>query len=223
MAAGSGDRFGSGEPKQFIHLYRRPMLVWSIERFADHPRIDAITVVVAPGSEAQVDQLVERYELRKVRAPVVGGATRQESVSLGLMSLGDEAERVLIHDAARPCVTEALITSMLDKLEEHDAVIPALPAVDTLIHEREGQLDAILDRVNVSGVQTPQGFKTELIVKAHRRAESRGLQASDDGSLVFALGVPVQTVVGERTNIKVTYEDDIRIAEAILELQKQGH
>lgn len=219
MSAGSGDRFG--EPKQYAKIGGRPMLVCTLQAFASHPGIDAMTVVVAPGEEARTSELIERFELSKVRAPVVGGATRQESVSLGLMSIGEEAERVLIHDAARPCVSEALITATIAALDEHPAVIPALPATDTLVYERDGQLEAVLDRAGIAGVQTPQGFHTELIVKAHRKAASKGLAASDDGSLVYALGVPVATIAGERTNIKVTYEDDVRIAEAILELQKQ--
>jgi 2-C-methyl-D-erythritol 4-phosphate cytidylyltransferase len=154
--------------------------------------------------------------LRKVHAITPGGETRQESVFNGLRALPEGVTHVLIHDAARPCVSSALIERALDALGAHDAVVPAVAATDTLIRDHQGRVDAIIDRVHVAGVQTPQAFRLELIVRAHREAKVRGLKSSDDGSLVLALGEPVHTIPGERTNIKVTFREDVAIAEAIL-------
>jgi 2-C-methyl-D-erythritol 4-phosphate cytidylyltransferase len=123
---------------------------------------------------------------------------------------------VLIHDAARPCLSAALRDRVLDALGSYDAVVPAVPVTDTLIRDVEARVDAMLDRVHISGVQTPQAFRADLIVRAHRIARERGLHSSDDGSLVLALAEQVATVAGERTNIKVTYREDLAIAEAIL-------
>jgi len=109
----------------------------------------------------------------------------------------------------------AFADSLAD-LRDNDAVIPVTPAVDTLVREDGGMLDALLDRVHISAVQTPQAFRTDLIVRAHREAEAKGFSSSDEGSLVFALGETVRTIPGERTNIKITFEDDVPIAEAIL-------
>lgn len=217
MAAGKGRRFGKEAPKQFVALGGRPMIAWSIERFERAVTIDAIVVVVSPGDDDRVREIVEATKATKVRHIVHGGETRQQSVWLGLQAI--EGQRVLVHDAARACLTETLLERIASALDEHDAVVPVVPAVDTLVLEREGQLDALMDRANVARVQTPQGFRTELLARAHRRAQKEGLIASDEGSLVFSMGAPVRTVPGERTNIKITFEEDFRIAEAILKLQ----
>jgi 2-C-methyl-D-erythritol 4-phosphate cytidylyltransferase len=123
---------------------------------------------------------------------------------------------VLIHDAARPCLSDALRDRLIDALAAHDAVVPAVPVTDTLIRDLDAGVDAILDRVHIAGVQTPQAFRLELIRRAHAAARDRGFKSSDDGSLVLALGEKVATVPGERTNLKVTFRDDLMIAEAIL-------
>lgn len=216
MAAGTGSRFRDGEPKQFAVIAGRPMIVHSVGRFASVARVDRITLVVAPDQEDLARSVVAGFTFPKVARVVAGGETRQKSVFLGLKALDPDSEHVLIHDAARPCVTISLIEAVLDALSSCDAVIPAVPAVDTLVLSRDGYLDALLDRVDVSGVQTPQGFRTELALRAHRRAEARGISSSDDGSLVFALDERVRVIPGERTNVKVTYEEDVRVAEAVL-------
>ncbi|HET6350326.1 MAG TPA: IspD/TarI family cytidylyltransferase, partial [Candidatus Krumholzibacteria bacterium] len=152
----------------------------------------------------------------KLRAVVTGGATRQDSVYLGLEQTPADATHVLIHDAARPCLSAALRDRVIDALAEHDAVVPAVAVTDTLIRDVEGGVDAILDRVHIAGVQTPQAFRLDLIRRAHGVARDRGFTSSDDGSLVLALGERVATVAGERTNLKVTFRDDLAIAEAVL-------
>jgi 2-C-methyl-D-erythritol 4-phosphate cytidylyltransferase len=215
VAAGAGERFGK-ELKQFAPLHGRPVMVWAIEPFSRHREISGITVVVTPGSEERVRQLATARDLGKIDAIVPGGNTRQDSVRRGLEAMGGKSEFVLIHDAARPCLSDGLLQRILDALRSADAVVPSLAVVDTLIHEKSGSLDAILDRVGISRAQTPQGFRTELIRRAHRHAEAKGIVSSDDGSLVFALGEAVRTIPGERGNIKVTFEDDMAIAEAIV-------
>jgi 2-C-methyl-D-erythritol 4-phosphate cytidylyltransferase len=139
----------------------------------------------------------------------------------GLQALPEGTTRVLIHDAARPCVSRALLDRIVAALDRHDAVVPAVGAVDTLVRERDGAVEAILDRVHVSGVQTPQAFAVDVIVRAHAEARKRGFHSSDDGSLVLAIEEPVATVPGDRMNLKVTYPEDLAIAEAILELSER--
>jgi 2-C-methyl-D-erythritol 4-phosphate cytidylyltransferase len=221
VAAGGGERFGA-EPKQFVPLRGRPVIVWAVGRLADRQDIHGITLVVADEAKDRVGRLVEKHGLTKVDRVVSGGETRQHSVWNGLQALDSDCDTVLVHDAARPCLSSELLDRILNALAGNDAVIPVLRAVDTLVHEKSGRLDAILDRVNISGVQTPQGFRKELLTRAHRHAEAKGIISSDDGSLVFALGEPVATVGGSRTNIKITFEEDVPIAEAIIELQKTG-
>jgi len=212
VAAGAGERMSGDTPKQLAPLAGRPMVAWSALRLSQV--CDDVVVVAPPGREDEMRSALAEFE--KVRAVVAGGATRQESVFNGLGALPEGASRVLVHDAARPCVSRDLVRRILDALYDRDAVVPAVPAVDTLIRERDACVDAILDRVHVSTVQTPQGFAADLLLRAHREARKNGLQSSDDGSLVLALGVTVATVAGERTNVKVTYPEDVAVAEAIL-------
>jgi 2-C-methyl-D-erythritol 4-phosphate cytidylyltransferase len=215
MAAGSGERFG-GEPKQFLLICDKPVIVWAIESFCDHPDVDAITVVAEPGREREIGELLESYQVDKIEGIVPGGETRQESVRRGLDALRSTSVTVLVHDAARPCLSGVLLQRILDALCGLDAVVPAVPAVDTLIREKSNRLEAVVDRTGISGVQTPQGFRTDLLRRAHANAETKGIKSSDDGSLVLAMGESVATVPGERTNIKITFEEDMAIAEAIL-------
>lgn len=216
MAAGSGERFSGKGPKTLFPLLGVPTVVWSARRFARHPAVDSIVVVAAPGEEERIRSTLDDHRVGKIARVATGGPTRQESVRLGLETLDADCGFVLIHDAARPCVGADLIGGVIGALSAGGAVVPVLPAVDTLVRESDGAVDAILDRVHISGVQTPQGFRAALAVSAHRSAKAKGLTSSDDGSLVFALGEKVRTVEGERTNIKITYPEDAPIAEAIL-------
>jgi 2-C-methyl-D-erythritol 4-phosphate cytidylyltransferase len=225
MAGGSGDRFAAGEAgtaKQLAPVAGRAMIAWSSGALARSTRVAHLTLVVPAGTEANARAALSKEAAAKVRACVEGGATRQESVFNGLRALPDTVTHVLIHDAARPCLSSELIERVLDALGAHDAVVPAVAATDTLIRDCEGRVDAVIDRVHVARVQTPQAFRLELILRAHREAKARGFQSSDDGSLVLALGEPVHTVPGERTNIKVTFRDDVAVAEAILGSRRNG-
>jgi 2-C-methyl-D-erythritol 4-phosphate cytidylyltransferase len=218
MAGGSGERFAAdaSAPKQLAPLAGRAMIAWSTDAFALTARIAHVVVVLPAELEAGMGAALSPDALRKLHAITMGGATRQESVFNGLRALPEGVTHVLIHDAARPCVSSPLIERALDALDGHDAVVPAVAATDTLIRDLQGRVDAVIDRVHVAGVQTPQAFRLELIVRAHREAKARGFVSSDDGSLVLALGEPVHTIPGERTNIKVTFREDVVIAEAIL-------
>jgi 2-C-methyl-D-erythritol 4-phosphate cytidylyltransferase len=216
MAAGTGERFGAETPKQFFPLNGCPALAWSVRAFTAVDAVTRLVVVVTPGLEKRAEEVAKEYGAARVERIVPGGDTRQESVRNGLEALGDDVDVVLVHDAARPCVSGELIERVITALESSGAVIPALPVVDTLILQKEGAVDAILDRSHIACVQTPQGFQRELLVKAHRRAASRGLQSSDDGSLVLAMGEPVSVVRGEPNNMKITHREDLTVAEAIL-------
>lgn len=216
MAGGAGERFGSDAPKQLAPLGGTPMIAWPAGVLARCARVASLVVVGPADEEMALRDALPAEARAKLGAFAHGGPTRQASVYNGLQAVPHDATHVLIHDAARPCLSDALCGRVIDALARHDAVIPAMPATDTLVRTRDGRIDEVLDRARIAGVQTPQGFLLELIVKAHGAARTRGMESSDDGSLVLAMGEPVMTVEGEHTNIKVTYRDDIAIAEAIL-------
>jgi len=222
MAGGSGERFGADaeererDPKQLTSLAGRAMIAWSADALAESTRIVRVVIAIPSDIEAKAGAALSQGTLEKTHTFVPGGTTRQESVFNALRALGDNITHVLIHDAARPCASPALIERVLDALASHDAVVPAVAATDTLVRDYQGRVDAIIDREHVAGVQTPQGFRLDLILRAHREAKARGFHSSDDGSLVLALGEPVHTVAGQRTNIKVTFREDVAMVEAIL-------
>jgi 2-C-methyl-D-erythritol 4-phosphate cytidylyltransferase/2-C-methyl-D-erythritol 2,4-cyclodiphosphate synthase len=203
VAAGSGSRAGGGTPKQYRDIAGRPLLAHALDHLV-HPRIDAIQVVIGAGQEAAYRAAVGT---RALPAPVVGGATRRLSVRSGLAALGD-AERVLIHDAARPFLPAAVIERLLDALEDHDGAVPTLPVVDTLA-TGDGEPVA---REKLVRVQTPQAFRLDAIRRAH--AGWTGSEATDDAQVARAAGLDVVQVDGDPALDKLTYEADFERAEA---------
>lgn len=202
VAAGSGSRAGGEVPKQYRKVAGKALLAHAVDHLA-HPRIDEIRVVIGAGQEAAY---AEAVGARALPAPVIGGATRRESVANGLAALGD-ADMVLIHDAARPFLPGAVIDQLLDALEEHDGAIPALPVVDTLTTRAGEQVD----RDTLVRVQTPQAFRLDVIRAAH--AAWQGEEPTDDAQVARAAGLDVAWIEGDPALEKLTYEADFARAE----------
>jgi 2-C-methyl-D-erythritol 4-phosphate cytidylyltransferase/2-C-methyl-D-erythritol 2,4-cyclodiphosphate synthase len=204
VAAGSGSRAGGTLPKQYRRLAGKALLAHAVDHLV-HPRIDAVLVVIGPGHEAAYAEAIGD---RALPAPVIGGATRRESVANGLASLGD-ADLVLIHDAARPFLPGAVIDRLLDALAGHDGAVPALPVVDTLATSAGEPVD----RAALVRVQTPQAFRLDAIRAAH--AAWTGGEPTDDAQVARAAGLDVVLVEGDPALEKMTYEADFARAEAI--------
>ena len=204
-AGGAGTRFGSPIPKQFLPLDDRPLYQASLLRFA--PLVDEVAVAVPA-------DWVERVEgqLRQLRLPcpahaVAGGRQRQDSVYQGLLSLGDAVTRVLVHDAARPYISTALISAAIEAVRRHRACVPGL-AVSETVKEVEGDwVERTLDRSRLRLIQTPQGFERALLKTALETAIKDGFQGTDEATLVERLGVRVRVIDGEPGNIKVTWRE----------------
>ncbi len=216
MAAGTGERFGSGVSKQFEPVNGIPLVNWSIAGFDTCPGVDEVIVVVPCNDLAGARRIVDRAASTKLKAVIEGGETRQESVRAALEYMEDRTGKVLVHDAARPCFTPSLVVRVLETLIHCEAVVPTVPAVDTLYHQRESVLDAVMDRVNIAHAQTPQGFHAGVLYEAHKYARTRNYACSDDGSLVYYMGYKVRTIPGEEANIKVTFKADLAVAEMLL-------
>lgn len=199
LAAGSGTRAGGATPKQFAKVAGKALVSHAYEAFANHPAVDSVVVVVAPGAEAQA-----RDALGDVRM-VTGGQSRRESVALGLAAI--EGERVLVHDAARPFVPAAVIDRVVSALDRADGAYPVLAVADTLV--RDG---AVVSRDGLSRVQTPQGFALEALRSAHRQWPD-GEEATDDAQMVRRLGGRVVLVQGDPMLDKVTHPEDFAAAE----------
>jgi len=215
VAAGSGSRMGHDLPKQYLDIAGKTILRRTLEAFVAHPRIDVLQVVIGAGHEELFARAVMGL---RMPMPVIGGATRQQSVLNGLEALARREmgapSVVMIHDAARPFVSAALIGELLDALEMHEGVIPALPLADTIKQvDEEGIVTATLPRHALRAAQTPQTFYLAPILAAHRRALEEGkTDLTDDAAVAEAAGYEVATIMGDPRNRKITTPDDLRWA-----------
>jgi 2-C-methyl-D-erythritol 4-phosphate cytidylyltransferase len=214
-AAGKGKRFGRETPKTFHPVEGQTLLVRSLMSLSAWEGISRFIVMVPEGWEKQAEEdLAANFSGIEVMV-TAGGESRKESVAIGLEAAGD-ADMILVHDAARPFVSPALIGRVVAAVRETGAAVPALQMTDTLGRLRGEELDSIIPRDKVVGIQTPQGFRTEVLRKAFEAAEGSGQKMTDESSLVLAAGMPVKVVDGERWNVKVTVKDDIEIVTSFL-------
>lgn len=207
VAAGRGQRAGDGTPKQYRRVGGLPVLRRTVQAFLDHPRVDGVQVVIHPDDRDLYDAALAGLALP---APIAGGATRQESVRLGLEAI--DAAHVLIHDAARAFVSPAIIDRVIDALAGDEGAVPALPVSDSL-RRGASHIDTEVDREGLFRVQTPQGFRFEAIRDAHRTAVAG---ATDDAAVLRAAGGRVALVEGDEANVKLTTPGDFARAEALL-------
>lgn len=215
VAAGRGTRAGPGGPKQYRRLGGVPVLRRTLAALAA-AGAERITVVIHVDDAAAYAEAVAGLDA-PLAPPVAGGATRQESVRLGLEALAAAPDaRVLIHDAARPFATPRLVGDVAAALDAHPAACPVLPLVDTLRRDAEGFAGELLPRDGLVRAQTPQGFRYAAILDAHRRAAETGLEATDDAELARAAGLAVALTPGDPANIKLTTPEDFMRAEADL-------
>ena len=219
-AAGSGKRMGISGKKQFTELCGKPILVHTLEKFQNSDEIDEIVLVLP---EEDIDfckkEIVDKYGFNKVKKLVPGGAERQESVYKGI-SAAEDAEIILIHDGVRPFVTVEEIRRVIADARKTGASVPAVRVKESLRFYDGNTSKAIL-RENIWKVQTPQVFRREIILSAHKKAAENGFLATDDASLAEWAGFPVSVVEGSYENIKITTPEDIFIGEAILKKEKE--
>jgi 2-C-methyl-D-erythritol 4-phosphate cytidylyltransferase len=213
-AAGAGERLGGDRPKAFAALAGRPLLAESLERLDASEWIDAIVVAAPPGWEEPVILLAEELVASKVAAVVTGGASRAESVRNGLAEIPEDALVVLVHDAARPLVDDAMIERLLGRLAEGvDGVVPGVSIGDTVKRVDGGIVAETIDRATLVAVQTPQAFVADRVRAAYAR-ELAG--ATDCASLVERAGGRVAVVPGDPRLVKVTTAHDLELVTRLL-------
>ncbi|MBW1800609.1 MAG: 2-C-methyl-D-erythritol 4-phosphate cytidylyltransferase [Deltaproteobacteria bacterium] len=218
-AAGMGVRMGSRNPKQFLDLCGRPMLVVTLETFQNCPHIDGIILVVPVDKvDACRENIVQPYRLTKVTQVVAGGEKRQDSVKLGIEASEGIYERIMIHDGVRPLVPGSLIDRVAAEGRHHRAVIPALPSKETVKSvDDDGFVLKTHDRNRIWHVQTPQLFLYVDILAAHQQAVREGWETvTDDAFLLEKTGIPVKVIEGSEENIKITTPGDLELARLIL-------
>ncbi len=215
VAAGSGERLGAERPKAFVALGDRVLLAESLERLDASEWIDAVVVAVPPDWEEAAIALAEEIVASKVAAVVTGGATRAASVREALAQIPDDALVVIVHDAARPLVDDAVIERVLVPLGEgYDGVVPGLALADTVKRVERGIVAETVDRAGLVTVQTPQAFTAAALRAAY--AGDGPLAATDCASLVEARGGRIRVVAGDPRLLKITTPADLAVVESWL-------
>lgn len=213
VAAGRGRRFGGDLPKQYHDLAGRMVLRHTLAAFATNPEIDAVRAVIHPDDRQLYDIAASDLGLLE---PVAGGASRQDSVRLGLESLAELApERVLIHDAARPFIDAGTIGRVVAALASHAAALPVVPVADTLKRGQDGFVSDTVSRESLFRAQTPQGFRYGDILAAHKAVI--GEELTDDAAVAERAGLPVALVAGAEDNVKITTAADLDRARRLFE------
>jgi 2-C-methyl-D-erythritol 4-phosphate cytidylyltransferase len=213
-AAGSGSRLG-GVVKPFLDIAGVPMLLHALRPFLADPRVTCVVVALRPSDAADPPPWLADLDDR-VRI-VSGGAERQDSVRAGLAAIPADADIVLVHDAARPLVSPALVDRAIEAARRGISAVAGVSATDTIQQvDASGRIVATPDRALLRHAQTPQAFPRGMIVEAYRRAAAEGIAATDDAALVARCGGTVMMIEGERENLKVTTPLDVVVATALL-------
>lgn len=219
LAAGRGKRMGTKSPKQFLEYEGVPLIVKSLKAFEESPETDRIVLVTSEDyMEYCRKEICEKYHIRKVSAVIAGGAERYESVWNALLELekcgGTDDHYVLIHDGARPFVTEEIIARLTQAAKEYGAAAAGMPSKDTVkIVDEEGVVVSTPPRNKVWIIQTPQAFRLSLLLDANRKLMEEGKMAdvTDDAMIVERSGLArVRLVEGSYENIKITTPDDLK-------------
>ncbi|MBS3818277.1 2-C-methyl-D-erythritol 4-phosphate cytidylyltransferase [bacterium] len=212
VAAGKGRRFQA--VKQFAVLKNKSVLEWSLDKFEKHPQVDEIILVWRKEWEGQVS--LGPYT--KLSEAIQGGEWRQDSVREGFGRLRSRAQDiVLVHDGSRPLVSDDLITRVIEGVRREESAVPVVPVEETLKKIRSGYVMRTVERRELYRTQTPQGFTFSLLKKALEKAALDSYLGTDESSLVERLGQKVKGVRGDPQNIKITFPQDVVIAEALIE------
>lgn len=213
-AAGKGERLGPGVPKALREIAGTPMLVHAVKALAASPLVEVVVVAAPESSVEEVRGLLARQEFSADVSVVAGGDTRSESVARALIALPADVDIVLVHDAARPLVPVEVVTGVVTAVRDgHDAVIPVTPVVDTIKSiTDEGQILGTVPREQLRATQTPQGFRREVLQRAHAEVDS---PVTDDAGMVESLGIAVYAIDGHEEAFKVTKPIDFLLAEAV--------
>ena len=229
LAAGSGTRMGNtNKPKQFLSIYNKPLIVHTIEAFEMHDDIDMILIVTNDTYIDDVKIWCKQYDLTKVQYIVAGGSSRQESVYNGLKKLekigAKNDDIILIHDAARPLISQTIITDNIESCKKYHAVDTVIPSSDTIIRSIDKEtICEIQKRSEQYQGQTPQSFTFKVINDAHEYAKSiNNTETTDDCRLVLNMGKEVHLVNGSKLNFKITTFDDLMMLKALLKIGKTG-
>ena len=225
IAGGSGQRMNQDIPKQFINVYDKPVIIYTLEAFQKHPNIDAIAVVCLDGWQEILRAYAKQFNIFKLKWIYTGGENGQESIKNGIMELKNECgndDVVLIHDAIRPLVSQEIISDCISCCIKNESAITVIPCAEAMLltNDRESS-DAAIPRENLARTQTPQAFLLKKLIWAHTVAEEKGIvNSTATCTLMIELGEKMFFSTGSEKNLKLTTTDDIEIFKALLHSKK---
>lgn len=220
VAAGTGSRMNMGINKQFIKLEGKEIIAYTIEKFYNNSNIEDIVVVVKEDeSEFFKKEILDKYNFKNIKI-AYGGKERQDSVYNGLKSLDKKCDVVLIHDGARPFVSDKIIDNCIEEVKEHKAIVVGVPVKDTIkVIDNDKNIVDTPNRSVLWAVQTPQTFDYNILIDAYKDAFKSGFYGTDDAMLVERIGYKVKMVEGSYNNIKITTKEDLSVGSQILKIQ----
>ncbi len=213
LASGSGTRCQNSLPKQFLKIGDKTILEHTLDIFETNSNIDGIVLVIPAQYRQIAIELMQNY--KKIIKIIDGGKTRKESSYIGINSIKEDNCNVLIHDCARPLLTQEVLNDCIEALNNYDAIVTAVPSSDTVIEVENGEVKNIPDRAKLMRVQTPQCFKLSLIKKAHELSKDDNNFTDDCGLVLKSKLAKVHIIKGDINNIKITYPQDIKFAELL--------
>ncbi|MGW8429124.1 2-C-methyl-D-erythritol 4-phosphate cytidylyltransferase [Peribacillus simplex] len=216
-AAGQGKRMKAGKNKLFIELSGIPIIVYTLRVFEEDPDCRGIILSINPAEKDYFSQLIAAYGLKKVKKLVTGGKERQQSVYNGLQHAGEEI--VLVHDGARPFINVGQISELTTAASLHGGAVIAVPVKDTIKKASNNKVVETVERSSLWAVQTPQAFRVSILKSAYEQAEAEAFLGTDDASLLERINEQVVIIEGNYDNIKITTQEDLYFAEAILHKQ----
>lgn len=216
VAGGMGSRMNSAVPKQFLLLKGKPVVQWSLECFDQTPEVDSIVLVLPEDRiEEGLGKLAD-FKPHKKFTIVAGGARRQDSVRAGVNAIDAEDGWVAVHDAARPGITNTIVSNAFKLAFELGNAVCAMPSYDTLVKAIDGEIVGQINRSEVYRVQTPQIFRVSVLRQALEYADKNGILATDEAGMVRELGCKIHLVEGSELNSKITRAEDLDMLKALL-------
>jgi len=228
IAAGSGQRMGQDIPKQFINIYDKPIIIYTLEAFQNHPEIDAIEIVCLEGWQEILKSYCKQFNINKLKWVVSGGTTGQESIRNGIYHLEQECniyDNIIIHDGIRPMVESSVLSELIITCNKYGNAVTSLPYNEQIfIKTDELTTNKYISRETLRRVQTPQAYKFEKLLWAYQTAFENGIGiygASYTNTLMVDLGETLHFSLGSDKNIKITTTDDIELFKALLKINKE--
>lgn len=229
IAGGSGSRMGQDIPKQFINVYDKPVLIYTLESFEKHPQIDAIEVVCIDGWHDVLKAYAKQFNITKLKWIVSGGATGQESIRNGVYNLDGKCNKddnIIIHDGVRPLVDEEVLTDVILKCNEYGNAVSSMPYNEQIfLIDDEKTTTKYIPRETLRRVVTPQAYKFDMLINAYREAFTKkvGIYGSSyTNTMMVELGKRLYFATGSEKNIKLTTKDNLEMFKAYLKLNKDS-